>query len=146
MQSEPQSLPFANLLNDIENGTVKVPQFQREFVWSKQKSADLLDSILKGYPIGTFILWKTKESLRSVRDIGGAVLPVTPDGDFTEYVLDGQQRLTSLFAAIKGLTITRDDSTDDFAEIQIDLNADDNGTIVIVERGERPPRGCHPHC
>ena len=136
MQSEPQSLPFANLLNDIEKGTVKVPQFQRQFVWPKQKAADLLDSILKGYPIGTFILWKTKETLRSVRSIGGAVLPVTPDGDFTEYVLDGQQRLTSLFAAVKGLKIDRDDSTDDFANIFINLNSDDNDTIVVIDSGD----------
>jgi len=124
-------------LNDIEKGTVKVPQFQRQFVWPKQKSAELLDSIFKGYPIGTFILWKTRETLRSVREIGGASLPVTPEGDFTEYVLDGQQRLTSLFAAVKGLKIKREDSEDDFAEIFIDLNADDNGTIVVVENGDR---------
>ena len=137
MQSEPQSLPFANLLNDIEKGTVKVPQFQRQFVWPKQKSADLLDSILKGYPIGTFVLWKTRESLRTVRNIGNAILPPTPDGDFIEYVLDGQQRLTSLFAAIKGLTIDRDESQDDFAEIFIDLDSDDNGTIVVIEKAGR---------
>ena len=135
MQSEPQSLPFANLLNEIEKGTVKVPQFQRQFVWQKQKCADLLDSILKGYPIGTFILWKTRETLRSVRDIGGATLPETPEGDFIEYVLDGQQRLTSLFAAVKGLKIDREDSVDNFAEIYIDLNSDDNGTIVVIESG-----------
>jgi hypothetical protein len=139
MQSEPQSLPFANLLNDIEKGTVKVPQFQRQFVWPKQKSAELLDSILKGYPIGTFILWKTRETLRSVRDIGGAKLPVTPEGDSTEYVLDGQQRLTSLFAAIKGLTIERDNSQDNFADIYLDLNSNDDGTIVIIDAGERSP-------
>jgi hypothetical protein len=137
LQSEPQSLPFANLLNDIEKGTVKVPQFQRQFVWTKLKSAELLDSILKGYPIGTFILWKTRETLRSVRNIGGASLPSTPEGDFTEYVLDGQQRLTSLFAAIKGLTVNRDDFSDNFADIFIDLNSDDNGTIVIIEKGAR---------
>jgi uncharacterized protein with ParB-like and HNH nuclease domain len=55
---EPQSVTFSNLFADIENGTIKIPQFQREFVWSKAKSAKLLDSIVKGFPIGTFIFGK----------------------------------------------------------------------------------------
>nr|WP_256986724.1 DUF262 domain-containing protein [Pseudomonas aeruginosa] len=54
--------------------------FQREFVWDKEQSAKLIDSILKGYPIGTFIFWKTKETLRSVKDIGNHKLPETPKG------------------------------------------------------------------
>jgi uncharacterized protein with ParB-like and HNH nuclease domain len=51
-------------------------------------------------------------------------------------VLDGQQRLTSLFAAVKGLKIDRDDSTDDFANIFINLNSDDNDTIVVIDSGD----------
>ncbi len=137
MQAEPQSVPFTSLMNEIENGTIKIPQFQRQFVWPKQKSADLIDSMLKGYPIGTFILWKTRESLRSVRNVGDALLPPTPDGDFTEYVLDGQQRLTSLFAAIKGLKIERDGSIDDFADIWIELSASDDSTVVILDPEQR---------
>jgi hypothetical protein len=133
MQSEPQSIPFSHLLTAIEKGTLKVPQFQRQFVWSKQKSAELLDSILKAYPIGTFILWKTREALRSVRNIGGAQLPPTQDGDYTEYVLDGQQRLTSLFAAVKGLDINRDGHVDNFEQIFIDLDAHDSGNLVTLE-------------
>src|ERR1035441_8153006 len=140
MQSEPQSAPLANLLTEIEKGTIKVPQFQRQFVWPKQKSADLIDSILKAYPIGTFIIWKTRESLRSVRNIGGAILPPTPEGDFIEYILDGQQRLTSLFAALKGLRIDRDGSVDDFADIWIDLNATDDGTVVVLDNEQRNPQ------
>ncbi len=98
---EPQSAAYSSILGDIEKGIIKIPQFQRDFVWTKEKSARLLDSILKGYPIGTFILWKTKESLRSIRNLGNAKLPQTPRGDYIQYVLDGQQRLTSLFASIE---------------------------------------------
>jgi len=94
---QPQSIAFSNLMHDIEKGLIKIPQFQRDFVWSKEKSAKLLDSIVRGFPIGTFILWKTKESLRTVRNLGDAPLPETPAGDFIQYVLDGQQRLASLF-------------------------------------------------
>lgn len=128
---EPQSLTFSSLMGDIEKGIIKIPQFQRDFVWSKDKSAKLLDSIFKGYPIGTFILWKTKEELRALRNIGGIQLPKTPKGDFIHYVLDGQQRLTTLFASLKGLKINREDREDDYSEFQIDLEADENEPIVL---------------
>ena len=72
---EPQSSPVSTLISDIEKGMIKIPQFQRDFVWDLTKSADLMDSIVKGYPIGTFIFWKTKERLRSIRNIGGVKLP-----------------------------------------------------------------------
>ena len=82
---EPKALTFSNLMNGIEKGNIKIPQFQRDFVWSKDKSSKLLDSIVKGYPIGTFIFWKTREELRSLRNLGGLDLPATPKGDYIEY-------------------------------------------------------------
>lgn len=131
-QPEPQTSSLTTLINDIEKGLVKIPQFQRDFVWRKQKSAKLLDSIVKGFPIGTFILWKTKEPLRSIKEIGGAQLPQTPEGDFTQYVLDGQQRLTSLFASLRGLQVKREDVIEDFSEIYINLTAAEDEDIVVV--------------
>ncbi len=107
MLPEPQPRTFTTLMNDIENGQIKIPQFQREFVWEFKKCASLIDSIVKGYPIGTLIFWRTKERLRSIRNIGGCTLPEPPEGDFVEYVLDGQQRLTALFASLKGLEVPR---------------------------------------
>lgn len=138
-QPQPQGIPFADLISNIEQGLVKIPQFQREFVWTREKSAHLLDSILKGYPIGTFILWKTKESLRTVRNIGGAKLPDTPPGDFVQYVLDGQQRLTSLYASVKGLQVERDERIDDFSEMYVDLAATGEEQVVVTDaNGENP--------
>ena len=136
-QPEPQSVTFSSLINDIEKGLIKIPQFQRDFVWPKHKSAKLLDSIVKGYPVGTFILWKTKESLRSVRNIGGAELPLPPAGDFVQYVLDGQQRLTSLFASLKGLRIIREGKVEDFSEMYVDLVAPEQDNIVIIDISEK---------
>lgn len=129
---------YSNLINDIEKGTIKIPQFQREFVWTKSQSAGLVDSILKGYPIGTFILWKTKERLRSVRNIGRISLPEIPEGDFANYVLDGQQRMTSLYASLKGEKILREDGKEeDFSEIYINLTAlEDEQVVVISEEKE----------
>ncbi len=131
---EPHSMALLTLSVEIEKGSIKIPQFQRDFVWTKQKSAELLDSILKGYPIGTFIFWKTKEELRSIRNIGGLDLPKTPKGDFILYVLDGQQRITSLFAAVKGLTIKRSDGqVEDFSRFYVDLEADSDETVIQAE-------------
>jgi hypothetical protein len=135
--------PFSTLMHQIETGAVKVPQFQRTFVWDRRKSAKLLDSLLKGYPIGTFILWKTKEELRSVRDIGNVELPTTPEGDFILYVLDGQQRLTSLFATVRGLLVERESGrVDDFAEmyIDLDLTTGTDSELVITDVSEKEPR------
>ena len=52
------------LIQEIESGQIKIPQFQRNFVWEKVQSAQLLDSMLKGYPIGTFIFWRTERLYR----------------------------------------------------------------------------------
>lgn len=137
-QPKPGHMKYLDLINDIDRGLVKIPQFQREFVWSKKQSAGLIDSILKGYPIGTFILWKTKETLRSVRSIGRIDLPESIEGDFVNYVLDGQQRMTSLFASLKGVVIKRDEKKyEDFSEIYIDLEANDDDDIVIINIDEK---------
>ena len=129
---EPQSLTFSSIMNSIETGNLKIPQFQRDFVWSKEKSAKLLDSVVKGYPIGTFIFWKTKEELRVLRDLGGLKLPPTPKGDFIQYVIDGQQRLTTLFASMKGLKIQREDHEDDYSEFYVDLKMTEDEQIVLT--------------
>ena len=139
-QPEPQSSSFSILMNDVQKGLIKIPQFQRDFVWTKEKSARLLDSILKGYPIGTFILWKTKETLRTVRNLGNATLPDTPEGDFVQYILDGQQRLTSLFASFKGLSIRRAERVDNFGDLFIDLTATSEEELVITDISNMLPQ------
>ena len=95
----PDRYQFPALISKVEDGTLKLPAFQREFVWPIEKTIDLLDSIARRYPIGTFLLWQTNEKLRSVKEIGGLGLPETPAGENTRYILDGQQRITSLYAA-----------------------------------------------
>lgn len=139
-QPEPAGRQFSTLMSDIEAGRIKIPQFQRDFVWTKEKSAKLLDSILKGFPVGTIILWKTKEQLRTVRNIGNAKLPDTPAGDFTQHVLDGQQRLTSLYASVKGLTVPRDGVTQDFSSMFVDLDAPADGVLVITDVDGKPDK------
>lgn len=137
---KPVPMTHAALIANIEQGRLKIPQFQRDFVWSKEMSAKLMDSIVKGYPIGTFIFWKTKERLRSIRDIGGIQLPEPPKGDFVEFILDGQQRLTSIFATLKGLEIERESGKKEkFSEMYVDLLAKEDEEIVTLEAEGRNP-------
>lgn len=89
------------IVDDIKDGHIKIPDFQRPFVWDGEQVIELLDSVYKDYPIGSILLWKTKEKqLNPLRNIGGIVLP-KPEEDYPiNYVLDGQQRLSSLFAVL----------------------------------------------
>ena len=137
LQPENQPKKYEHLFNDIDRGIIKLPKFQRDFVWGKEQTASLIDSVLKGYPIGTFILWKTKEELRHFKNIGNANLPAKRKGDYVQYVLDGQQRITSLYAVRKGLIITKDGVEIDYKDITIDLNkkseSDENIVLTFAE-------------
>lgn len=131
-QPKPGTLLYSNMLNDIETGKIKIPQFQRKFVWTLEQTASLIDSILKGYPIGTFIIWETDERLRSVRNLGGADLPETPAGARVQYVLDGQQRMTSIYVALKGAKMKNEDGIQvDYSQMYIDLEAAVDEQIVV---------------
>lgn len=134
-----QSRSYEHLFSDIDQGRLKIPKFQRNFVWSKTQTAKLIDSIIKGFPVGTFIFWKTSEELRHVRNIGNAELPDTPKGELVSYVLDGQQRITSLYALRKGLLISTEDKKEiDYKDIYINLTyePDSDEEIVTVEKTE----------
>lgn len=130
---EPQSVTFPSLISQIELGKVKIPQFQRSFVWARHQSAKLIDSIIKGYPIGTFILWTTQERLRAIRDIGGIPLPTPALGEPISYVLDGQQRMTSLFVSLKALQVQLDDEIRDYGKMYINLVAPEDEDLVQID-------------
>lgn len=68
----------------------------------------LLDSIYRGYPVGSLLLWSTKESLKHERNVGGFALPNTPEDYPVNYLLDGQQRLTTLYGVFNSDAATAD--------------------------------------
>lgn len=121
----PHSKNAKQLLNDIDQGLIGLPRFQRDFVWSIDKSAALVDSVLKGFPIGALIFWRTSEKLKDQRQLGRFELPEPPVGQERNYVLDGQQRLTSLYAALRGVEVELADGRKrDFSEMWVNLAAD----------------------
>ena len=131
---EPVSRNFKGLISDIKKGEIKIPQFQRDFVWNINKSSKLMDSIVKGYPIGTFIFWRTKERLRSIRNLGNFTLPELNKSEFLDYVLDGQQRLTTLFATLEGLKLSKNSEREqDYSQIFVNLDAKEDDEIVVID-------------
>ena len=93
----PSSPRLASLLSDVERGNIKIPVFQRQYIWTDEQIVSLLDSIYRGYPVGSLLMWSTKEELKHERNVGGFKLPVTPEDYPVNYILDGQQRLTTLY-------------------------------------------------
>lgn len=83
----------------IERGELRLPEMQRQYVWRSTRVRDLLDSLYRGYPSGAILLWETDEAV-PLQDF--AVSQSTNPYQSTRLLLDGQQRLTSLSAVIRG--------------------------------------------
>jgi hypothetical protein len=110
MSYKPYSL--FRLLEDIDAGRLLLPHIQRPFIWEREQMARLFDSLMRNYPIQTFLLWRTKEEIRARR-----FMPlINPDADLSDFydsaksaadvekvfVLDGQQRLQTLHCIFRG--------------------------------------------
>ena len=104
---EPRSLTIESLLSWIKSGEIAIPEIQRPFVWEPRQVTDLLDSLLKGYPIGYLITWKSPDvNLK--------------DGSRSEgkkILIDGQQRITALTASI----LARPVVTKDYRRVRIQV-------------------------
>ncbi len=139
-QPKPDSKKYTDLINEIQKGQIKIPKFQRNFVWSLEATASLLDSILKGYPIGTFILWETNERLNDIKNIGNLSLPEVPGDTKVQYVLDGQQRITSLYAAYLGAKIQKEGEkkVTDYSQIFVNLEGDIENNDEPIVTSEKP--------
>ncbi|MFZ2986691.1 DUF262 domain-containing protein [Ideonella sp.] len=89
------------LVANIRRGEIRLPKFQRPFVWDKEDMLNLWDSIYNGYPIGSVLLWHSSEALKSEREIYGFSVQESPVEVYpTNYLLDGQQRLTTVCGAL----------------------------------------------
>lgn len=101
-------MTIMGLLNQIRNDEIVLPAIQRDFVWDEEKTEKLLDSILRGYPVGLVLLWETYEDLQFrpfIQDFRPGQLYTYRDNKARhrlKLVLDGQQRLQSLYTALFG--------------------------------------------
>lgn len=93
---------LGTLIGNIDVGSIGLPEIQRPFVWLDKKVRDLFDSMYRGYPVGYFLFWKNG-LIEDSRTIGVDKKQVHP----SQLIVDGQQRLTSLYAVIKGSPVIR---------------------------------------
>ena len=87
-----------HLIEKIDSGELGLPELQRPFIWSDSKVRDLFDSMMRGYPIGYLMLWESPV-LDKKKFIG---VDTHSNGEPRDVIIDGQQRLTSLYAVMKG--------------------------------------------
>jgi len=94
------------VFQELERGNLRIPRFQRAYVWERSKIVKLLNSISMSYPIGSFFLWETDTSMEAFgRDITEFGFPKKPQGNYFMFILDGQQRITSLYVSLMGKTL-----------------------------------------
>lgn len=91
-----------DLVGMIERGELRLPEMQRRYVWRAPRVRDLLDSLYRGYPSGSILVWET-EAEQPTRDLS-IEQNASPFGGH-KLLLDGQQRLTSLSAVLRGKSI-----------------------------------------
>lgn len=123
-----------DLLRDVEIGKIGLPDLQRPFVWPDSKVRNLLDSMMKGYPIGYIMLWSSPEDYENTGQIGrNEKIYKQPD----DLVIDGQQRLTALLAAMHGVEIR--DKNYSVRRIRIAFNPLTREFAVWTQAYERNP-------
>lgn len=98
------SYNLAGLLERIRHGEIALPDIQRPFVWSNARVRDLFDSMYKGFPVGYLLLWATGADT-GAKQIGTDDKQTAP----ALLIVDGQQRLTSLYAVVTGTQVVRKD-------------------------------------
>lgn len=99
------SFTLRHLVDNISRGDIALPELQRPFVWSNTKVRDLFDSMYRGFPVGYLLFWEVGAEV-GARQIGDD----TKDARVARWlIVDGQQRLTSLFSALTGETVLRED-------------------------------------
>lgn len=114
-----------DILNQVSKGNLRIPAFQRGFVWDSDSVAFLMDSIYKGYPFGTIQLWRTREELQTEKQFGPFHLFDRDEEYPIDYVLDGQQRVTSIFGVFQ-TEIGEINGIENPFKIYYDLGADEN--------------------
>ena len=96
----PEVIFLGKLIDRIVAGKIRVPRFQRPFVWKQADLHALLDSVLRGFPIGSILVWDTEKSVETTRNVGP--IEVSPhQGGLVGYLLDGQQRVSTLVGTLR---------------------------------------------
>lgn len=138
------------LVSKIERGELRLPEMQRRYVWRSTRVRNLLDSLYRGYPSGAILIWETDEPVPE-QDfaVGQEANPFTK----TQLLLDGQQRLTSLSAVIRGEPVQVNGrvrpiellfNLEHPKQLSVITEVDDNTTDAVDDTGEAGDDGEEP--
>lgn len=87
---------ISTILDHIDNGSIALPEFQRGYVWNRDQVRSLFDSLYRKHPVGSLLMWETESNTAAHRGDG----PLSPG--YVDLLLDGQQRITSLYGVVRG--------------------------------------------
>lgn len=124
---KPEVIFVDDILKDIERGMLRVPAFQRNYVWQPKQVIELFDSIFHGYPIGSVLLWETDIKMR---DFNVFTLDKYTNKNSNYYIVDGQQRLTTLYHCL-----TKNKGENGLWDVYADLIT---GKFVHLNKNEIP--------
>ena len=96
----PEVVFLGRLVERVAAGKIRVPKFQRPFVWKQDDLHRLLDSVLRGFPIGSILIWDTEDAIETTERIGPVEVSSPPSGS-VGYLLDGQQRVSTLVGTLR---------------------------------------------
>src|SRR4051794_3202595 len=115
--SDPHVIFLSQLLEEVAAGFIQVPRFQRPLVWDWERRRELLRSVREGIPMGSIMVWRTnKDLIEGYHKLGPhQLLPPPSDVNARQYLLDGVQRLSTLYGAlhVPNTTCDNDDLLDD---------------------------------
>lgn len=113
-----------DLIQKVNKGQIRIPSFQRGFIWDADRVAHLMDSIYKGFPFGSLLFWRTKSPLKTEKMLGPYTLPKAEADYPLDYILDGQQRATLIFGVFQSSLAPEDGADDSAFKIYFDLESD----------------------
>ena len=153
---QPKLMRLVTLLGEFKSGAVRVPRFQRSGVWTMEQRLLLLESVYEGYPVGAILMWTTKRKIASWSTVG-PLRPsaYSPDLPVYTYLLDGHQRISTLFGTL-GLGLYKTEAERAQAwehppdqaiwKVWFDLDASDGENHFVTRRrvGIEPKSGWVP--
>ena len=107
----PEVLYLPAILRSIRAGGMRIPAFQRGFVWKRNQVLELLESVYKYYPIGSLLFWNVDSGTMRTSDNPDVPFPHPPVDGVVDFVLDGMQRVSSLYGALTPRNIPPEDDT-----------------------------------
>ena len=117
----------------VKRGRIRIPSFQRGFVWDRDRVAYFIDSIYKGFPFGSVLIWRTRNSLRTERNLGPYKLPNNEAEYLIDYVLNGQQRITSVFGIFQNSLTAEDGETIEWTDLFFEINSEESIPFKYLE-------------